>query len=89
MTGAAGGREAVERLYFRVSADGDLTAEVSYDGTGVWEKLTGLGGAGRRVRTVELVPRRCGEFRLRLRGRGAWRLWALGREYAAGSRTGV
>ena len=89
MTGAAGGREAVERLYFRVSADGDLTAEVSYDGTGVWEKLTGLGGAGRRVRTVELVPRRCSEFRLRLRGRGAWRLWALGREYAAGSRMGV
>ena len=89
MTGAAGGREAVERLYFRVSAEDTLTAEVSYDGSGVWEKLTSLGGDGRRVRTVELVPRRCMELRLRLRGRGGWQLWALGREYAAGTRMGV
>ncbi len=89
MTGAAGSCEAVERLYFRVSAEDTLTAEVSYDGSGVWEKLTSIGGGGRRVRTVELVPRRCMELRLRLRGRGGWQLWALGREYAAGSRMGA
>lgn len=84
MTGS--GYDAVTRLYFRVSAEGALTAEVEYDGSGVWEKMTSIAGQSRRVRTVELVPRRCGEFRVRLRGRGDWKLWALGREYAAGSR---
>lgn len=84
MTGS--GYDAVTRLYFRVSAEGALTAEVEYDGSGVWEKMTSIAGQSRRVRTVELVPRRCGEFRVRLRGRSDWKLWALGREYAAGSR---
>lgn len=86
MNGSAGSRDAVVRLYFSASAEGTLTAEVEYDGSGVWEKLTSLAGQDRRVRTVELVPRRCGSFRVRLRGKGAWRLWALGREYAVGSR---
>lgn len=86
MVGSGGGYDAVTRLYFRVSADGTLTAEVEYDGSGVWEKLTAIESRSRRMKTVELVPRRCGEFRIRLRGRGDWKLWALGREYAPGSR---
>lgn len=86
MTGEAGGRDGVGRLYFRVHATDWLTAEVEYDGSGVWEKMTDIAGGERAMRTVELVPRRCRQFRIRLRGRGLWRLWALGWETAAGSR---
>lgn len=85
MSGSGGSRTAAVRLYLRVSAADRLTAEVEYDGSGVWETMTAVDG-GRRVKTVELVPHRCGEFRVRLRGRGEWKLWALGCERAIGSR---
>lgn len=86
MSAAGGSTDAVGRLYFRVSASGRLAVEVEYDGSGVWEKLTAIAGTKRRVQTVQLVPRRCGEFRLRLTGCGEWKLWAIGRERTAGSR---
>lgn len=84
--GDGGSRTAAVRLYLRVSVGERLTVEVEYDGSGVWETAAIFDGGERRVKTVELVPRRCGELRIRLRGRGEWKLWALGRESQTGSR---
>lgn len=85
--GPAGGRIAVRRLRFRVQCDGELTAWICYDSTGRWEKAASVAGKEPGVKTMELVPRRCDHYRIRLEGRGDWKLWALGREYEMGSRS--
>jgi len=86
MAGAAAQKDAVQRLYFRAEADELLTAEIQYDSSGVWEYLTAIQSETPCVRTVELVPRRCDHFRLRLTGRGEWSLRAIGCQMRGESR---
>ncbi len=84
--GSAGGKTAPRRLHFRVQTDGELNAWIQYDSSGRWEKGASVKGDRKGLKTMELIPRRCDHYRLRLEGRGPWRLWALGREYESGSR---
>lgn len=84
--GEMGGKVSVRRLHFRVQSEGDLTAWIQYDSSGRWEKAAGVAGKGKGLQTMQLIPRRCDHFRIRLCGKGDWTLWALGREYDSGSR---
>lgn len=84
--GSAGGSIAPRRIRFRVESEGELNAWIQYDSSGRWEKGASVKGARKGLQTMELLPRRCGHYRIRLEARGAWRLWAIGREYENGSR---
>lgn len=84
--GEAGGRTAPRRLHLRVCSEEALRVRVQYDSSGLWEEAAAIPGGGKGLRTVELIPRRCDHFRLRLESSGAWSLWGLGWEYESGSR---
>ncbi len=87
-SGSAGAKSAPRRLYLRIQSEGEVDVWLQYDGSGRWEQGARVCSArdGERQHCIELRPRRCERYRLRLEGRGAWRLWALGREYESGSR---
>lgn len=78
------GRKTVRRVYFRVQTEDTLTLSVSYDG-GPWQTVQTVSVPEKTLHTLQLIPRRCDSFRIRLEGTGDWKLWAMGREYYAGS----
>lgn len=75
-------RKSLTRLLLRLEleAGAELGIAVQYDSDGVWHELPGLTAPTRRSCLVPVLPRRCDHFRLRLVGRGVWRLLALARE---------
>lgn len=79
------GRKALRRVYLRVQTEGTLTLSVAYDNGEFQPVQTVTAAPGCALRTLRLIPRRCDCFRLRLEGTGPWRLWAMGREYYAGT----
>lgn len=78
------GRKSLRRLYFRVQTGGSLTLSVAWDGGG-FEPVSTVTAAGRGIQSLQLIPRRCDSFSVRLEGVGDWKLWAMGREYYTGS----
>ena len=59
-----------------------LTLSISYDG-GEWQQIYTTAREGKHVHRVRFSPReRCSCYRLRLDGRGEWRLYSLSRSYA-------
>lgn len=84
--GSGGGKIVPRRLHFRVQSEGALNAWVQYDSSGRWEKGASVKGGRKGLQTMELLPRRCDHYRIRLEAQGPWRLWAVGREYENGSR---
>lgn len=77
-------RKAIRRLYFRVETDKSLTLSVSYDG-GPWQTVSTVTRAQKGIQTLQLIPRRCDSLRVKLEGVGPWKVWAMGKEYYAGS----
>ncbi len=86
-TGGTLARKTLSRIYFRVQTEGVLALTVSYDG-GPWREVGCVFGEEKGLQTLQLVPRRCDSFRVRLEGEGDWKLWAVSREYNAGSMRG-
>lgn len=78
------GKKSLRRLYFRVQTDGELTLSVSYDG-GDFEPVSTVTAARKGLQTLQLIPRRCDSFSIKLEGVNDWKLWAMGREYYTGS----
>ncbi len=75
-------RKSLIRLLLRLEleAGAALDIAVQYDSDGVWHELIELSAPIRRSCLVPVLPRRCDHFRLRLSGRGVWRLLDLARE---------
>ncbi len=78
------GRKTIAHLYFRVQTEQTLRLFVSYDGA-PWQEAGCVRAGTKAIQTLHLIPRRCDSFRVRLEGEGDWKLWALSREYLAGS----
>ena len=78
------GKKSLRRLYFRVQTEGELALSVSYDG-GEFEPVATVTAARRGLQTLQLIPRRCDAFTVKLEGTGDWKLWAMGREYYTGT----
>ncbi|MCR4934928.1 MAG: hypothetical protein K5990_00415 [Oscillospiraceae bacterium] len=75
-------RKSLTRLLLRLEleAGAELGIAVQYDSDGVWQDLIELSAPVRRSCLVPVLPRRCDHYRLRLVGRGLWRLLGLARE---------
>lgn len=67
-----------------MQTDGELTLSVSYDG-GDFEPVATVTAARKGFQTLQLIPRRCDSFSVKLEGTGDWKLWAMGREYYSGT----
>lgn len=81
-TGGALEEKTLRRVYFRVQTEGRLTLSVAYDG-GLWQEVGSVLQARKGIQTLQLIPRRCDSFRVKLSGVGDWKLWAMGKEYYA------
>lgn len=80
-------RKGVTKLQLRVELDpgAELTALIRFDSSGEWQTVATLTASEKRSHYLPIVPRRCDHFRIRLEGRGSWRLYSLVRESYSGS----
>ena len=80
-------KKGLTALQLRLELDegAALTVELSVDG-GPWQTVGTLNPGGKRSVNLPIVPRRADHFRIRLRGRGGWRLYSLARESYGGSK---
>lgn len=69
----------ISRLSLRLELEGgaDVDIFLRYDGEGPWVHGANLRGSGLGAQVVSLLPRRCDHFALRLKGRGACRLYSI------------
>ena len=76
------------RLSLRAAVEegGSVTAELSYDEGGTWQRCGEIRGTGLTdAHTLHIRPRRCPHLRLRLMGRGDCRLYSVSAVYEKGS----
>lgn len=62
-----------------------LTVAMQFDSDGVWREVKTLYAQRKRSVYLPIIPRRSDHFRIRLSGRGAWRLHSMTRESYTGS----
>lgn len=62
-----------------------MTVEISYDETEDWEEVATLEGAGLRAFLVPIHPERAKFFRLRISGRGDFRIYSMTKTVRLGS----
>ncbi len=72
-------------LYFRIEAGAELNVSVMYDNDGVWNPEGTYRSGHYRTRTVNLVPRRCVHYRIRLHGTGDVTLLGMDRKVGYGT----
>ncbi|MCL2488253.1 MAG: hypothetical protein FWE80_06170 [Oscillospiraceae bacterium] len=88
----------LSKLQIRLSLakTASIKVEVQYDGGGGWHTLRTIGGGeaepgclwgsmNRELLTIPLVPRRCDRLRLKLSGKGDFKLYSITKTYQKGS----
>lgn len=80
-------KKGTSKLQVRVELDENSTldVEIQFDSDGVWHRVKTLAATAKRSFVLPIIPRRSDHFRIRLSGRGAWKLWSLVRESYIGS----
>ncbi len=74
-------KKVISRLYARFELEENSTVDIyiKFD-SGEWENIFSVTSEGKRAVTVPIVPRRCDHYRIKIVGKGTWRLYALSRE---------
>ena len=72
-------------LRLALKPEGELRLDVQYDESGAWEELAVIRSSDFRSFSVPVLPRRCDSLRLRLRGRGDFRLYSMTKTMEGGS----
>ena len=82
-------RKQYNKLRLRVEAEsGELWVFVGYDG-GLYDKvLTIEAGSAKNIYIKDLIPQRCDSIKIKLLGTGMYTVYAIDREYSAGSDLG-
>ena len=80
-------RKGSTKLQLRIEADAgaQVTVLIQFDSDGVWHTVQVLETETKKSFYLPIIPRRSDHFRLRLEGRGGWRLYSLVRESYSGS----
>ncbi len=63
----------------------EIRVEIEYDSSGEWQTVSKLDTPERRSFYLPVIPHRCDHYRLKLSGKGKWRLFSLTKEYYYGS----
>lgn len=77
----------VQRVRLRMEADAGcvIVLYARFD-NGAWEKIDSIGAQEKGVTTLTCPIRRCDHFRLKIRAKGEYRLYAMEYEYVTGGR---
>lgn len=84
-------KKSVNRLLLRfgLEAGAEVAVKIRYDSTGDWKTIATLTRqAIKKTRIVPITPRRCDHYRLRIEGRGKWRLYAMTKSVRTGTERG-
>lgn len=82
------GKKGVAKLQVRLELDpgAEVKLFLQFDSDGQWLQVSrALGEGAKRSYYLPVIPRRCDHYRLRIKGRGGCRIYALGLERYAGS----
>lgn len=80
-------KKGVTKIGITAELEGNamLEVKIQYDSLGQWQTVKKLEGTERNSFYLPLIPKRCDHFKLKLEGKGKWRLYALTKEYHYGS----
>lgn len=80
-------KKGTSKIQVRVELDAGATLDVDiqFDSDGVWHRVRTLTASTKRSFALPIIPRRSDHFRIKLTGKGGWRLWSLVRENYIGS----
>lgn len=80
-------RKYLSRYNFRVQMEegAEMTIYVQYDSSGLWERKGTIRFRGTGSVTVPVRPRRCDHLRIRLEGKGEFRLFSIAKILSIGS----
>lgn len=80
-------RKYISRLVVRMSLalDARATVSISYDSSGVWETIYDADGEYVRTYNINIRPKRCDHFRLRIEGYGECDVYSITKYISAGS----
>lgn len=85
------GKKYLTKMNIRVDLEKEafLDIFVQYDGIPEWERVKTITAQRQRSYEVPVRPRRCDHMRIRLRGRGGCKVYALEKAYEIGSEVNV
>lgn len=77
----------ISKLQFRMEAEKgtQIAIDVQYDKSGIWECKYMHNPTTLRVFTVPIIPRRCDTMKIRLRGKGNFKLYSITKTVEQGS----
>lgn len=80
-------KKGTSKLQLRLELDegAELAVKMQFDSEKVWHEVKTLSTTAKRSFYLPIVPRRADHFRLRLEGKGRWRLYSMTRESYSGS----
>ena len=80
-------RKYLSRYNFRLQMEEGAWMDIfiQYDSSGVWERKGRIRFRGTGTVTVPVRPRRCDHLRIRLEGRGEFRLFSVAKILSIGS----
>lgn len=81
-------KKYISRFHIRMSLEKEGWAEIhiEYDSNGIWEKRGVIKGIGvNRTFTIPVIPRRCDHMRIKIKGKGEFKLYSLSRALERGS----
>lgn len=86
-TDASPNRKAVTKLQLRLELEegAELSVKIRYDSRGDWLTVQTLHGGAKRSVYLAVLPRRCDHYRIRLEGKGQWKLYSMAKERYIGS----
>lgn len=77
----------ISKLMFHVkmSHGAMMEIDVRYDSEPAWQRIFTLRSAKKKSYVIPVIPKRCGQFRYRLRGRGKFQLFGISKYVEEGS----
>lgn len=73
------------QLRMELSENASVTVKMQFDSDGVWHNIKTLTTTKKKSFYLPIVPRRADHFRIRIEGKGEWRLYSMTRESYSGS----
>lgn len=75
----------VSKITLRLLVEDTFEMEIMYDGDDVWERILAIGKTKKKSVTIPVMIRRCDYFRLRMSGKGNFKLYSITKSVERGS----
>lgn len=85
-------KKAPSKLYFRFLVEDNASIEIlinydseEKDGERVWENIKNIESGSKKSIIVPMIPKRCDHYRIKIKGKGKWTIYAMSYEYYVGT----